>query len=501
MKVNPITTTLPVYSSHQLKADTVSGNSQMYTSSPMNLNLLNKNYNQITFKGPQQTLVENAKLIPLSDRLASLFQHFKAGDVILTGPDIKQSHKLMNKSMGLVKDVIKRAFFVEDDNIGGSLGFVKNSIGDNEIINLNPYPITLTTGGKDYSLKANDNYYVVEGDVIRINKQDIEIKSKPKADLSAIRPLFARAFDFTNIVQPEVEKLNKKSLTALATDTKKRNSSVTFADIGGHDKLIQELKKSIVYPIKYPSGYENIDVNHGLILYGPPGTGKTHIARALSNEVDANFVAINGLELQTKWVGETEQNWRELFQSAKENQPTIIFLDEFESVARNRDGNSNEYGNNVVDQILTLMTDIDNEGDNIFVIGATNNFKALDPAIVRSGRFSKHIEVGLPDKDGIKKIFEIHTKHKNLDEHLNYDKILSSLESLNVSGADIKYIINEAHNLGYERAGIFEKMEKGILEDSDIGNFKINDEDFETAIKQFADNKNVKTRTPIGYKK
>ena len=174
------------------------------------------------------------------------------------------------------------------------------------------------------------------------------------------RKSFCRAFDFQKEVEPQIEKINKKTLSALIQKKHKTATPVTFAQVGGMSKLKDALKKDIIYPLRYPDAYENVDLNRGFILYGPPGTGKTHIVRALANEAEANFIGLNGLDLESKWVGESEANWRQLFEEAKANQPTIIFLDEFDAVARSRDS-KDEYGNKVVNQILTLMTDIDKE--------------------------------------------------------------------------------------------------------------------------------------------
>ena len=505
MRINPITNNNFSYAKSTKQKNF--GNIHSNVSVPENRNLLNLNhlnntYSQvgINFKGVQNTSLSLVQQIPLEDRLASLFQNFKIGDLILVGKDIKSAKKAMYQSAGLVKNVIKRAFFIPDEKLNANLGFIKAISGEKEVINLNPEPINLISKNKTYQLKSNDSFYILKDDILDINGRILPIKDEPKTDLSFFRKNFSKSFNFETSVTPEIEKINKKAISSLAAEEKKRPSKVTFADVGGQDKLINEMKKSIIYPIRYPQGYQNIDVNHGFILYGPPGTGKTHIARALANEADANFIQLNGLDLESKWVGESEANWRALFDTAKESQPSIIFIDEFDAVGRSRDSHD-EYGNKVVDQILTLMTDIDNEGSDVFVIGATNNYKALDSAITRSGRFGKHLEVALPDKEGISKIFDIHSKNKPLDESISKDDIVKRLFDLKASGADIRYIINEAHNNGYERAGIFEKMENNTLKDTDISNFKIHPEDFDKAIESFTKSKNINKRNPIGYNK
>lgn len=511
MKITPVqaykTNPQAFISQHKAQQSNVMPQHPINSQKPA-LTLVDTNYNQLlinkkttNFTGINKTSLQLVKQIPLEDRLASMFEVFRRGDLIMTGKNLQEAKKAISNSIDMITHVIKRAYFIEDDNISGTLGFVKNFADDIEVINPNKFDIDILSNGKKETLKSEDIAYVLPNDILQFGETLLPIKDKPKTNLSAFRKNFARAFDFTQEVTPEIEKINKKNISSLGVEVRKKANPVTFKDVGGQDKLIDELKKSIIYPMKYPKGFENIDVNHGFILYGPPGTGKTHIARALANEANANFFGLNGLELESKWVGESESNWRNLFESAKENQPSIIFIDEFDAVARSRENSSNEYGNKVVDQILTLMSDIDNEGSEVYVIAATNNFKSLDSAITRSGRFGKHLEVGLPNLDGLKKIFDIHAKNKPLDPKVNKDEIAKRLFDLKASGADVKYIVNEAHSLGYTRAGIFEKMENNTLKDSDIDNFTILPEDIDKAIKAFSDSKQANTRKPIGYTK
>ena len=166
-------------------------------------------------------------------------------------------------------------------------------------------------------------------DILNVNGSSLKIKDEPKADIGKFQKVFAKTFDNQKDVKQEVDKINKKTLSKLFKTQHKGSSAITFAEVGGLKELKDALKKEIIYPIRYPQAYENIELNHGFILHGAPGTGKTHIARALANEAGANFIGLNGLELESKWAGEAEENWRNLFSQAKENQPSIIFLDEF----------------------------------------------------------------------------------------------------------------------------------------------------------------------------
>lgn len=493
MRISPITANFQRYSTSKQKLR------QMPTNTVNNEKLPQAaNYYPVNFKGVPMTVNELAKQIPLEDRLASIFQNFKLGDLILVGKNLSESAKMMYNTTGAVKNAIKRGFFIADDKLDGNIGFIKNMLGDTEVINLNDNEISLISENKTYSMKPKESFYVINGDVLNINGNLLKIKEKSKTDLSMFRKSFCRAFDFQKEVEPQIEKINKKTLSALIQKKHKTATPVTFAQVGGMSKLKDALKKDIIYPLRYPDAYENVDLNRGFILYGQPGTGKTHIVRALANEAEANFIGLNGLDLESKWVGESEANWRQLFEEAKANQPTIIFLDEFDAVARSRDS-KDEYGNKVVNQILTLMTDIDNEGDNVFVIGATNNYKALDNAITRSGRFGKHYEVPAPDLDALREIFDIHASKKSLDSNIDKEKMLKQLLQHKATGADVKHIINEAHTNGFVRAGIFEKMDNKTYTPQDNKDFKITQEDFDKAIADFLKDKNSGTRKPIGY--
>lgn len=467
---------------------------------PINLDYLNRTYNQVNFKKavPTNSSLSLIKQIPLEDRLASIFENFKLGDLILVGKNLSESARKMYKNTNVVKNAIKRGFFIEDDTIGGNLGFIKNMLGDTEVINLNDSAVTLISENKTYSMKPQESFYVINGDILNVDGNLLTIKDKSKTDLSMYRKNFARAFDFQKEVEPQIERINKKTISSLMQAVGKKSTPVTFAQVGGLGDLKEALKRDIVYPLKYPEAYENIKLDHGAILYGPPGTGKTHIARALANEAGTNFISINGLEMESKWVGQSEENWRNLFNEAKENQPTLIFLDEFDAVARSRSSN-NEYGNNVVNQILTLMTDLDNENANVFVIGATNNFDALDKAIIRPGRFGKHYEVPVPDIDGLREIYKIHSSAKPMDEKINVEELLQKLYNHKATGAGIKQIVNDAHNNGYERAGIFEKMANKTFTPKDLAGFKITQEDIDKAYDNFIKYQNSSTRKQIGF--
>ena len=457
-------------------------------------------YPQISFQGVKpSTALSLAKQIPLEDRLASILQILQQGDVVVVDETLKSAQKSLKELGNSFHNIIKRLFYIEDDNIHASLAFFKNHNNELEAFNPNKFEIRLQSADSSYKMLHGDSFYVFPNDVLTFNDSQLVIKDEPLVDLSMQRKIFAKTFDFTDEVMPLIKRQNQKSIISILRSLSNKGEKLTFADVGGQDNVITALKKGILYPIKYPEAYKNTSLNHGYILYGPPGTGKTLIAQALANETNASFIKLNGLEMESKWVGQSEENWRNLFETARENQPAIIFIDEFDAVAKKR-GGTDVYGDKVTNQLLTLMSDLEKNGDDIFVITATNRLDMLDGAITRSGRFGKHIEVKAPDtKDGVMKIFDIHTKNKPLADDVNKEKLVDELLKLKTTGADIAFIVNSANEHAFERSGIYKKMEEGTLSNLDIENMRLTYVDFQQAIKDFIETNRKTSRKPIGY--
>ncbi|HDD64149.1 MAG TPA: AAA family ATPase, partial [Thermoprotei archaeon] len=186
---------------------------------------------------------------------------------------------------------------------------------------------------------------------------------------------------------------------------------VTYDDIGDLKEAIQKIRELVELPLKHPELFKRLGIEppKGILLYGPPGTGKTLLAKAVANETDAYFIAINGPEIMSKFYGESEQRLREIFEEAKEHAPSIIFIDEIDAIAPKREEVTGEVEKRVVAQLLALMDGLETRG-NVIVIGATNRPNAVDPALRRPGRFDREIEVGIPDKQGRYEILLVHTR-------------------------------------------------------------------------------------------
>ncbi|MBU0624690.1 MAG: CDC48 family AAA ATPase [Candidatus Thermoplasmatota archaeon] len=219
--------------------------------------------------------------------------------------------------------------------------------------------------------------------------------------------------------------------------------SVTYEDIGGLEGELQRIREMIELPLKHPEvfGRLGIDPPKGVLLYGPPGTGKTLIARAVANEAGANFYAIQGPEIMSKFYGQSEERLRELFTEAEKNAPSVIFIDELDSIAPKRDEVQGEVERRVVAQLLTLMDGLTARG-NVIVIAATNREEAIDPALRRPGRFDREIEIGVPTAAGRQEIMQIHTRGMPLEENVQMDHIAKITHGF--VGADLASLAREA---------------------------------------------------------
>jgi len=218
---------------------------------------------------------------------------------------------------------------------------------------------------------------------------------------------------------------------------------VEWDEVGGLEDVKQRLKETVEWPLTNPEGFERLGIKppRGMILYGPPGTGKTLIAKAVATESAANFIAIKGPEVMSKWVGESEKKLREVFRKAKQVSPCIVFLDELDALAPTRGtGGDNNVSDRLVDQLLTSMDGLENlEG--VITIGATNRPEIIDPALLRPGRFDRMILVGEPDEDAREKILEIHTKSMPLK---NVKLGILAKKMVGYTGADIEGVVREA---------------------------------------------------------
>src|ERR671938_392094 len=218
---------------------------------------------------------------------------------------------------------------------------------------------------------------------------------------------------------------------------------VTYEDIGGLKEEIQKVREMIELPLRHPEIFEKLGIEapKGVLLYGPPGTGKTLLAKAVANESNAHFISISGPEIMSKFYGESEARLREIFKEAKEKAPSIIFIDEIDSIAPKREEVTGEVERRVVSQLLSLMDGLEARGK-VIVMAATNRPNAIDPALRRPGRFDREIEIKVPDKRGRLEILQIHTRNMPLDPDVDMQRIAAV--SHGFVGADLEYLCKEA---------------------------------------------------------
>jgi transitional endoplasmic reticulum ATPase len=286
-------------------------------------------------------------------------------------------------------------------------------------------------GGEEYLAQSLEGRPIVKGDLIEVNimgrKFDLVVQNfTPAAEAGLIQ-------NFTNV------KLSEKP----AKQEVAKGPKVAYEDIGGLRDEVDKVREMIELPLRHPELFEKLGVEapKGVLLHGPPGTGKTLLAKAVASETSANFTSISGPEIMSKFYGESEERLREIFKEAAENAPSIIFIDEIDSIAPKRDEVTAETERRIVAQILALMDGLEGRGK-VVVIGATNRPNALDPAIRRPGRFDREIEIGIPDKEGRLEILQIHTRGMPLADDVDLVQLANMTHGY--VGADLAALAREA---------------------------------------------------------
>nr|MDO8077332.1 CDC48 family AAA ATPase [Candidatus Freyarchaeota archaeon] len=262
----------------------------------------------------------------------------------------------------------------------------------------------------------------------------------------------------------------------------KRVPRVSYEDIGGLDEEIKKVREMIELPLNHPELFSKLGIEppKGVLLYGPPGTGKTLLAKAVANETNANFYSISGPEIMSKFYGESESRLREIFEEAEKNAPSIIFIDELDSIAPKREEVTGDVERRVVSQLLTLMDGLKSRGK-VIVIAATNRPNAIDPALRRGGRFDREIEIGIPNQEGRKAIFQIHTRGMPLADNVDLDELARVTHGF--VGADIEALCKEAAMIALRRILPEIDLEAETIPAEVLEKIQVTREDFENALK------------------
>ena len=220
-------------------------------------------------------------------------------------------------------------------------------------------------------------------------------------------------------------------------------SAVAYEDIGGLRDVIQRVREMIELPLRHPELFEKLGIEapKGILLHGPPGTGKTLLAKAVANESNSHFISISGPEIMSKFYGESEARLREIFKEARDKAPSIIFIDEIDSIAPKREEVTGEVERRVVSQLLSVMDGLESRGK-VIVIAASNRPNALDAALRRPGRFDREIEIRVPDKRGRLEVLQVHTRNMPLHTDIDQNKIADVTHGF--VGADLEYLCKEA---------------------------------------------------------
>jgi len=287
------------------------------------------------------------------------------------------------------------------------------------------------TGGEEYLKQILENRVISRGDLIPLGIMGRRINLV----VTGVQPPAAAV-----IVVPSTQVvLSDKPAKVLATEIPR----IAYEDIGGLTDEIKKVREMIELPLRYPELFERLGVEapKGVLLHGPPGTGKTLLAKAVASETNANFSSISGPEIMSKFYGESEGRLREIFENAQENAPSIIFIDEIDSIAPKREEVTGEVEKRVVSQLLSLMDGLQSRGK-VVVIGATNRPNALDPALRRPGRFDREIEIGVPNKDGRLQVLQIHSRGMPLAEDVDLKHLANVTHGF--VGADLEALTKEA---------------------------------------------------------
>ncbi|WP_327052620.1 CDC48 family AAA ATPase [Halomicrococcus gelatinilyticus] len=257
---------------------------------------------------------------------------------------------------------------------------------------------------------------------------------------------------------------------------------VTYEDIGGLEGELEQVREMIELPMRHPELFSRLGIEppKGVLLHGPPGTGKTLMAKAVANEIDAHFQTISGPEIMSKYYGESEEQLREVFEEAEQNAPAIVFIDELDSIAPQREEAGGDVERRVVAQLLSLMDGLEERGE-VTVIAATNRVDAVDPALRRPGRFDREIEIGVPDREGRLEILQVHTRGMPMADDIDLEEYADNTHGF--VGADLESLSKESAMNALRRIRPQIDLESDEIPADVLDSLQVTENDFKEALK------------------
>jgi transitional endoplasmic reticulum ATPase len=326
------------------------------------------------------------------------------------------------------------------------------------------------TGGEEYLKRYMEGRVITKGDII-----EIAVMGR-KIELMATRVAPAREAGV-------IGDRTRIEISEKPAKEEKAGPRVTYEDIGGLSAEIKKVREMIELPMKHPELFERLGVEapKGVLLYGPPGTGKTLLAKALASETNAHFETLSGPEIMSKYYGESEEKLRQLFKTAEEQAPSIVLIDEIDSIAPKREEVTGEVERRVVAQLLALMDGMETRGK-VVVIGATNRPDSLDPALRRPGRFDREIEIGVPNRQSRLEVLQIHTRGMPLSKDVNQEKLADVTHGF--VGADLAALAREAGMRALRRVLPEIDLEVESIPAEILNKIEVNNDDFLDALRE-----------------
>ena len=354
--------------------------------------------------------------------------------------------------------------------IGDKISLKSVETANAEQIILSPTEKVTAEGLQEYMIYNYLNHVFTTGDSISLNTQ---MGSRVQFVVTSTKPS-----------KPVI--VTEKTIFKLGAMTKAVDASVpriTYDELGGLKNEVLKIREMVELPMRHPELFEKIGVEapKGVLLYGPPGTGKTLLAKAVAGETNAHFISLSGPEIMGKYYGESEGKLREIFTQAEENAPSIIFIDEIDSIAPKRDEVSGDVEKRIVSQLLTLMDGMKSRGK-VVVIAATNRPDSIDPALRRPGRFDREIEFGIPDDKERFEILSIHTRGMPIDEKVDLKQISKITHGF--VGADLEVLSKEAAMRSLRRIIPEIDLDEEKVSSEILQKIQITSEDFRDALKE-----------------